>query len=152
MIDDVDRQILKIVQENARTTNADIARRVGMAPSAIFERVKKLEASGLIKGYHARVDGKQVGLGLVAFVFVRSEGKPGTEETGERISQFPEVQEVHHVAGEDCFLVKVRAKDPEALGQILRERFGGIEAIRSTRTTIVLNTLKESSDVPLDKV
>lgn len=123
-----------------------------MAPSAIFERIKKLEAAGLIKGYHAELSAKGLGLGLVAFVFVRTDDKSGDLEAGRLLARIPEVQEVHHVAGEDCFLVKVRAPDTEALGRLLREQFSGIEAVRSTRTTIVLNTVKESSELPLEKV
>ncbi len=150
MIDAIDNQVLKILQENARTTNADIARQVGMAPSAIFERIKKLEAAGLVRGYHAQLTPKELGLGLVAFVFVRADDKAGELAVGERLAQLPEVQEVHHVAGEDCYLAKVRAKDTEALGRLLRERFAGIEGVRSTRTTIVLNTLKETVEIPLN--
>ena len=62
----------------------------------------------------------------------------------------PEVQEVHHVAGEDCYLAKVRARDPEDLGRILKERFGAIPQVRSTRSTIVLGTLKESAALPIE--
>lgn len=120
-----------------------------MAPSAIFERIKKLEAAGLIRGYHALLSSKELGLGLVAFVFVRADDKAGELAVGDCLAQIPEVQEVHHVAGEDCYLAKVRAKDTEALGRLLRERFAGIEGVRSTRTTIVLNTLKESVEIPV---
>lgn len=151
MIDDIDRDILKIVQGNARTTNAEIARQVDMAPSAIFERIKKLEAAGLIMGYHARLKPKELGLGLVAFVFVRADDKAGELSVGDALAAIPEVQEVHHVAGEDCYLVKVRARDTEALGRLLRERFAAIERVRSTRTTIVLNTLKETVEIPLER-
>lgn len=150
MIDAVDSKILTIIQQNAKTTNADIARQVDMAASAIFERIKKLEAHGLISGYHARLNPRELGLGLLAFVFVRAEDK-GTElDTGERLTQIPEVQEVHHIAGEDCYLVKVRTKDTEALGRLLREQFSSIPTVRSTRTTIVLNTLRETCDLPLN--
>ena len=61
--------------------------------------------------------------------------------------EIPEIQEVHHVAGEDCFLVKIRTKDPPAFGELLRGRFGQIASIRSTRSTIVLGTLKESAHI-----
>jgi Lrp/AsnC family leucine-responsive transcriptional regulator len=150
MIDAVDSKILNIVQQNAKTTNADIARHVDMAPSAIFERIKKLEAHGLITGYHARLNPRELGLGLLAFVFVRADDKQAELDTGQRLAQIPEVQEVHHIAGEDCYLVKVRCKDTEALGRLLRERFSGIETVRSTRTTIVLNTLRETCELPLN--
>lgn len=150
MIDAIDIAVLKIIQANAKTSNADVARQVGMAASAIFERIKKLEASGWIMGYHAKLSPKDLGLGLVAFVFVRADDMAGELAVGERLAQIPEVQEVHHVAGEDCYLAKVRAKDTEDLGHLLRDRFAAIEGLRSTRTTIVLNTLKEIGEIPLN--
>ena len=121
-----------------------------MAPSAILERVRKLEARGVLKACEARLDPHPFGLGLLAFVFVRSDERLRSGETGTRLAELPEVLEVHHIAGEDCYLAKVRAADPEALGKILRERFGAIESVRSTKTTIVLDTIKESNRLPLD--
>ncbi len=148
MIDDTDRRILEILQDDARISNAEIARRIGMAPSATLERIRKLEDRRLIRGYTARVDPAALGLPLLAFVFVRAEEPVGCTSTGDALAAFPAVQEVHHVAGEDCFLVKVRAAHPEALGQLLRE-FGGIPTVRSTRTTVVLETMRESSRLPI---
>lgn len=142
-MDEIDLQVLEILQENARIPNAEIARRVGMAPSAVLERVRKLEERGVIEGYAARVNAEAVGQGLTAFVFVRAEERAGAVATAERIMEIDEVQEVHHVAGDDCFLVKVRVAGTRALGTLLRERFGAVETIRSTRTTIVLETLKD---------
>jgi Lrp/AsnC family leucine-responsive transcriptional regulator len=149
MIDLIDADILKILQSNARTSNAEIARQVGLAPSAVFERIRKLEERGVIEGYSARVNPKAVGLPLLAFIFVRDEERPGEETTAARVAEIPEVLEVHHVAGEDCLLVKVRCVDTDALGRLLRDRLGRIEAITTTRTTIVLGTVKESSGVPI---
>jgi Lrp/AsnC family transcriptional regulator, leucine-responsive regulatory protein len=152
MIDRVDGEILKILQSNARTSNAEIARQVELAPSAIFERIRKLEERGVIEGYGARVNPKMTGLPLLAFVFVRADDKPGADETSARVAAIPEVLEVHDVAGEDCLLVKVRVADTEALGRLLRERLGSIDSITSTRTTIVLETVKESSALPIANV
>ncbi len=149
MINELDARILTILQRNARTSNAEIARRVGLAPSAVFERIRKLEEKGILQGYTARVDPHAVGLGLVAFTFVRSNDRPGGIQTAEKLAEIPEILEVHHVAGEDCFLVKVRAANTEALGRLLRERLGKIATITSTRTTIVLETLKETSELPI---
>jgi Lrp/AsnC family leucine-responsive transcriptional regulator len=149
MINDLDRQILTILQSNARTSNAEIARQVGLAPSAVFERIRKLEERGVLQSYTARIDPHAVGLGLVAFTFVRSNDRPGGIQTAEKLAEIPEVLEVHHVAGEDCFLVKVRAADTEALGRLLRERLGKIGTITSTRTTIVLETVKETAELPI---
>jgi Lrp/AsnC family leucine-responsive transcriptional regulator len=148
-MDSADTTILTILQDNARTSNAEIARQIGMAPSGVLERIRKLEATGLIRGYQAHIDPHPLGLGLLAFVAVRSDERVGEQQTGEQLAAMPEVQEVHHIAGEDCFLVKVRAPDTEALGRILRERFGAIPSVRSTRTTIVLSTLKETARLPL---
>ena len=150
IINDIDADITSILQENARTSNAEIARQVGLAPSAVFERIRKLEERGVLRGFRADVDPHAAGLPLLAFVFVRSNERAGGVGTAEKLSRIPEVLEVHHVAGEDCFLVKLRAADTEDLGRLLREKFGTISTVTSTRTTIVLETVKESTVLPLD--
>ena len=149
MIDDTDREILNILQSDARTSNAEIARRVGMAPSGILARIRRLEEGGVIQGYAARLAPGQVGLGLLAFVFVRASESARGETTGRLLARIPEVQEVHHVAGEDCYLLKVRAPSTEALGRLLREQVGRVKTVISTRTTIVLGTVKETEALPL---
>jgi Lrp/AsnC family leucine-responsive transcriptional regulator len=147
-LDGVDRAILDALQENARVTNAAIARRVSMAPSAVLERIRKLERKGLIRGYEARLDAKALGHGLTAFTFVRSEETPGDTSAGELLARISEVMEVHHTAGHDCYLVKVRVADTDHLGRLLKE-FGRIPSVRDTHTTVVLSTLKESARLPI---
>ena len=149
MIDDIDRQILNILQTDARTPNAEVARQVGMAPSATLERLRKLEQQGVIAGYAARLDPQQLGAGLLAFVFVRTDDGVAAERTEAKLAEIAEVQEVHHVAGEDCFLLKVRTADTAALGRLLRDRIAHIGTVRSTRTTIVLETVKDVTTLPL---
>ncbi len=149
MIDDTDRQILQILQENSRTSNAEIARRVGMAPSAIFERIRKLEEKGVIRGYGVKLDPRAVGFGLLSFVHMRSSDGFWGSDVAKKLAAIPEVLEVHYVTGEDCFFVKMRAPQAEDLGRLLRDQFGEIESLQSTRTTIVLETAKESADLPL---
>lgn len=144
-IDEIDLGILNILQSNARETQADIARAVGLAPSAVMERVRKLEARGIIRGYSAHLDPRALDQGLLAFVSVRSEETPGDDHVARLLAECDEVMEVHHVAGDDCYLIKVRARDAEHLGQLLRTRLGRIPGVRSTRTTIVLETMKETS-------
>lgn len=150
MIDGIDLEILKMLQFNARISNAEISRQVDLAPSAVFERIRKLEERGVIEGYSARINPAAVELPLLAFVFVRDSDRPGAADTARRVAEIPEVLEVHHVAGEDCFLAKVRAKDTESLGRLLRDRIGRIDSITSTRTTIVLGTVKEGSHLPIE--
>ena len=150
MIDETDRQILSILQQNARTSNAEIARQVDMAPSAVLERIRRLEARGVIQGYEARINPEALGLNLLAFVFVRSTDFDGEARTAELLAGIPEVLEAHHIAGEDCFLLKVRSPDAKTLGRLLRERIGATGSIQSTRTTIVLETVREESRLPLE--
>jgi Lrp/AsnC family leucine-responsive transcriptional regulator len=148
MIDDIDRKILNILQQNARTSNAEIARQIDMAPSAVLERIRRMETRGVIQGYEVRINPEAVGLNLLAYVFVRSRDFDGEEKTAEILSQIPEVLEAHHIAGEDCFLLKVRAPDARTLGRLLRDRIKG--AVTSTRTTIVLETVREDNRLPLE--
>jgi len=149
MIDEIDRKILSIIQGNARTSNAEIARQVGMAPSAILERIRKLEDKSIIEGYTVKLNPRSLGAGQLAFVFVRTNDRVGEGETARLLAEIPGVEEVHDIAGEDCYLVKVRAANTESIGRLLRERFGPIKSITSTRTTIVLETIKETGALPL---
>lgn len=149
MIDDIDKQILSIVQNDGRISNAEIARQVNLAASAVLERIRKLEERGVIKGYAATVDPRAVGFGLTAFVSVRtSDCGDGTDKL---LAGIPEVLEVHDVAGEDSYLLKVRASSPEDLAVLLREKLRSIPTVVTTRTTIVLQTVKETSALPLDR-
>ncbi len=149
MIDSTDKDILNILQHDARTSNAAIARAVGLAPSAILERIRKLEERGIVRGYRAELDPAAVGFGLTAFVFVRTnECGDGTDLL---LAEIPEVLEVHDVAGEDSYLLKVKAESTEDLARMLRETLKSIPSVVSTRTTVVLQTVKEVSELPLDR-
>jgi Lrp/AsnC family leucine-responsive transcriptional regulator len=151
IIDEIDLHILEILQANARETQADVARAVGLAPSAVLERLRKLETRGIIRGYAAQIDPRAIDRGMLAFVAVRSEEAPGDDNVARALADCPDVLEVHHVAGDDCYLIKVRARDAEHLGSLLRTRIGRIAGVRSTRTTIVLETVKETHHLPLGR-
>ena len=148
-IDELDTRILELLQENARTTQADIAKTVGLAPSAVLERIRKLEAKGVIREYVAAIDPHVADLGLLAFVSVRTSEYGPEQPSALALAEIPEVLEVHHVAGDDCYLLKVRARDAEHLGQLLRQQIASVQHVTSTRTTIVLGTSKETSRIPL---
>lgn len=150
-ISDTDLEILEILQNNARETQVDIARAVRLAPSAVLERIRKLEARGVIRGYAAQIDPRALDQRMLAFVSVRSERGPGDDSVARALADCPEVLEVHHVAGDDCYLVKVRARDAEHLGSLLRTRFGRIAGVTSTRTTIVLETIKETPRLRIER-
>jgi Lrp/AsnC family leucine-responsive transcriptional regulator len=147
MIDGVDKTILKILQQDARTSNADIARQINLAPSAVLERIRKLEERKIIRGYSADIDPKALEYGLTAIIAVRT--SECGEGVGEQLASVAEVQEVHEVAGDDCFYIKVVTKDTESLGRLLREKIKGIQNVVNTRTTVVLKTFKEGVEIPI---
>ncbi len=148
MIDDIDRNILNIMQQDARTSNVEIARQIGLAPSATLERIRKLEESKVIRGYAAEVDAAQVGFGITAFVFVRT--KDCSDEADRILAEIPEVLEVHDIAGDDDYLLKICAKDAEDLSKILREKLKNVPNVVATRTTVVLQTIKETTALPIE--
>jgi Lrp/AsnC family leucine-responsive transcriptional regulator len=148
-MNDIDKKILNIIQKDARISNAEIARQVGLAPSAVLERIRKLEERGIIRGYVTKIDAAEVGFGLTAFVAVRTHECCG--ETDKFLAEIPEVMEVHDVAGEDSYLLKVRAKNTEDLSRLLRERLKNVPNVASTKTTVVLQTIKETIALPIEE-
>src|SRR5918998_85291 len=133
ILDEKDAKILEILQKDGRASNVELARAVELTPSALLDP-------------HA------LGLGLVAFIFLRVDDPEDligrAEGTARELAALPSVLELHHLAGEDCFLVKVRARDTDDLYRILRDELGPFKQIKSTRTTIVLKTVKETVRFP----
>src|ERR1700730_6546691 len=111
VLDNIDLRILQLMQENARIPNVDMAKQLEMAPSAVLERVKKLEQKQVILHYTTGISPAAVGQKLLAFIFIRTSDGFGSSVTGVELAKIPEVQEVHNIAGEDCYLVKIRAAD-----------------------------------------
>jgi Lrp/AsnC family leucine-responsive transcriptional regulator len=146
-MDGKDAEILNILQKNSRTSNAEIARQINMAPSAVLERIRRLEEKKIIKKYTVQVNPADVERDLLAFVHVRATGPVVDQKTAKQLAKVPEVQEVHLVAGEDCFLIKVRVKNTEELSKLLRTKIAVIPSIHSTSTTIVLETVKEENEL-----
>lgn len=149
-MDDVSFKILKILQEKARVPNIEVARQVGMAPSGVLERVRKLEKQGIIAGYEVRLNPMRFDRGLVAFVFIYLQPGGDPSGLGSALAAIPDVQEIHDLAGEDCFLAKVRVADTAQLERVRRERIAALPQVRSTRTMIALHTYKETARIPLD--
>ena len=149
-LDEKDMKILALIQPNSFVTNNELAKKVNMAPSAVLERIKKLELNGIIEGYPTRIKPDALELKLLAFIFIRTSEGPGNASVAKLLTKIPEVLELHHIAGEDCYLAKVRAKDPLSLVHLMREKFKSPN-ILSTKTTIVLETLKETNQLPIPK-
>jgi Lrp/AsnC family leucine-responsive transcriptional regulator len=144
MLDATDLRILELLQKDARIANAAIARDVDLAPSAVFQRIRKLENAGVIQGYHAHLDPAGLDHGLLAFVAVQTGEGARARETAELLSAIPQVLEVHRVVGQDCFFLKIRVRDTGALGRLLDEEIQTLPPVAGTRTTIVLSTAKEA--------
>lgn len=149
VIDALDRKILIALQQNARISNADIARMVGKAPSAVLQRIRRLEQRGVIEGYEAKINSKALGLGLTAFIQVLADEQVGSTRGGEELAEVPGVQEVHYCAGRDAYLVKVRVADTEGLARMIA-KIGELRIARDTNSTIVMRTIKETLSLPLD--
>ncbi|WP_078968564.1 MULTISPECIES: Lrp/AsnC family transcriptional regulator [unclassified Streptomyces] len=135
--DPVDRQILDLLQTDGRIKLSELGRRVRLSPAAVTERVRRLEASGAVTGYGARVSPARLGYGLQAFIRVNPHGgytlkHPRTLELTAR----PEVLEVHHVVGEDCWILKVAVTDTVHLEDVLEQT----SALGRTTTSIVLSS------------
>lgn len=146
--DETDLRILAVLQEDARASNAEIGRSLGLSTSTVFERIRKLEARGVIWGYETRINPRAVGVGVTAFVFIEAMEIAKEDEVETALLAMPEIQEIHKIAGEDAFIVKIKTTDNETLGRVLRE---GVEhaGVRSIKTTIVLATARERQMIPI---
>jgi len=149
MLDEISLHILKILQEKARIPNVEVARQVAMAPSAVLERIRKMERQGIIDGYEVRLNPAQFDRRQIAFIEVRTRSVGDQPDTGAALAAIPEIQEVHFVAGEDCYLVKLRVADTAELAAIVREKIAVITEVVATRTTTVLQTYKETARIPI---
>ncbi len=150
MIDPVGIQILKILQRKARIPNVEVARQIGMAPSAILERIRKLENLGYIDGYEVRLNPSRFNRRMVVFAWVHPQTAAAIDSVGKRLAALAAVQEVHYVSGEDAFVAKLRVADTGALDQLLRDKIRPIEGVQAVRTHIALSTIKESAHIPID--
>ena len=145
-VDEIDRKILEALQNDARTPLATIAKEVNLSGPAVAERLRKLEQTGVIRGYQAIVDHEKLGKPLMAFVRVTQTG-PGYDEDAQQRAALradPDIMEIHHVAGEDCFILKVRAADPRGLEALLKRLRTRLHVDR-TVTMIVLSTVKDDA-------
>lgn len=131
-------------------SNAEIGRRIDLATSAVHQRIRKLEEQGVILGYASRIDPRAAGYGLAAFVMIQTGEGARSAQITQGLREIPQVLEVHRVVGEDCFFVKVRVRDADELAVLLDETIQRIPGVSGTRTTIVLQTAKESSALPLE--
>lgn len=149
MIDEIDRQILILLQQDARMSNAAIAEQVGLTTSTVHDRVKKMERKGIIRGYVAVVEPELLNKPITAFIRLSvgstSESYLESKRSVDEVCRIePDILECHGVAGEDCYMLKVRVANPGALENLIERIRCSAQVSRST-TSIVLSTLKETS-------
>jgi Lrp/AsnC family leucine-responsive transcriptional regulator len=144
-LDAIDRRILALLQEDDRASLAEIGRAVGLAPSSVNERIRRLTAEGVIAGFHARLSPEALGLDLLAFVFVGWTDPAAEAPFLKRVAASPAVLECHHVTGAWNYLLKVRLANTRALERFLSEIVKDVRGIQRTETLIVLSSAKETA-------
>ncbi|MBL9025511.1 MAG: Lrp/AsnC family transcriptional regulator [Myxococcales bacterium] len=151
-LDAIDRKILRLVQQHGRMTNAALAEAVGLTPTPMLQRMRKLEQAGVIERYAAIVDPAKVGRPVLAFVHVTLKSHEAAVHAKllSLVKELPEVVECHHIAGEEDFLLKVAMKSIPELEHLLF-RLGGSGVIARIKTTFVLSSAKSSSPIHIDE-
>ncbi len=150
-LDDTDVRLLDALQRQARSTLAELGTSINLKPPAVHERLRRLEARGYVTGYAARLNTRKLGLGLAAFVSAYTTADVDFEAFYAAIERLPEVLEVHSVAAEETFILKVITASTNHLDEFLA-RLKALPGIARTKTTIVLATPYERGGVPIAKL
>jgi Lrp/AsnC family transcriptional regulator, leucine-responsive regulatory protein len=137
-VEDLDRQIVRLLADDGRRSFTDLAKDTGLSVSAVHQRVRRLEKRGVLRGYHASVDPEAVGLTLTAFVSIKPIDPAAPDDAPERLAHLPAIEACHSVAGEESYILKVRVESPSALEALLQEIRAAANV--ATRTTVVLST------------
>lgn len=150
-LDKIDRKILEILQSNAKITNAQLSKDIGLSPAPTLERVKKLENMGIIKSYHAKLDTDKIGLGVSTFVQVSLIGhnKENIEEFVRQINQIDEIIECHHITGSGDFILKIITRDIATYQKLMLEKVSDIKVVDNMQSMVILSTFKDSKVMPI---
>ena len=151
LIDETDKKILKLLQENAKLTNKEIADKLGLTVTPVYERIKRLEKKQFIKSYVALVDRKKVEKGLMAFLFIslKEHSQKALKKFEQEILNFPKITECYHIAGQYDFLLKILVKDMQDYHDFTYNRLATLDNIAHVQTDFVMNDLKYSTAIPL---
>jgi len=151
-IDELDRSILAILQEEGRITNVDLASRVGLTAPPCLRRMRALEESGVIKGYHAELDPGALGYGIMVFALVslRSQAEDDLRAFESHVATLPEVRECHMLNGEIDFILKIVAHDLQSFQNFLTSKLTPAPNVASVKTSLTIRTSKTSCGIPVD--
>ncbi|WP_312097229.1 Lrp/AsnC family transcriptional regulator [Niallia sp.] len=150
-MDSFDYKIIKAIMTNGRVTWAELASQIGLSAPAIADRVNRLFNNKVIKELGAMVNGESVGTECTAFVTVSLERPRYRKEFLQLVTDLEEVQECHHIAGEDDYLLKIRCRNTKDLDRVISYEIKSLAGVLRTRTTIVMDTTKETFQIPLQK-
>lgn len=150
-LDKIDFKILKILQENGRITNIQLSNEIGLSPAPTLERVRKLEQSGFIKSYHAKVDEEMLGLNIMTYVqiSINYSSADAIQEFSNKIQKMEEIVECHHIAGSSDYLIKIISKDMKSYEDFLVQKLTKMSEISALKSMMVLTTIKNSFSLPM---
>ncbi|GLR16292.1 Lrp/AsnC family transcriptional regulator [Portibacter lacus] len=151
-LDKIDLQILKLLQENSKITNLDLSKKIGLSPAPTLERVKKLEQSGVIKSYHAKVDAVAIGLNVRTFALVNLawQKENALDNFLEKIKNIDEITECYIITGDADFLMKIVCKDLPSYEQLLFKTLSQIDEIERIKSLMTLSKVKKDKVLPFD--
>jgi len=150
-LDETDEKILKILQENGRITNADLAKAIELSPPSALQRVRRLERAGYILGYTALLDPEKLGYSITVWAMMSltlHQDQP-IERFRSRVMEVPEVVECYNVSGEYDFLLKILVADIRAYESLMRETLSRIEGVRQMQSSFVLGVTKHTTHIPV---
>jgi len=150
-LDEMDAKILDRMQEDARISLSDLAEEVASSRSAVWRRVQKMEADGVIKKQTILLDANKVGLGVMVFAHVKmqAQNRDSLPEFIEKVSSFPEVMECHTLMGDIDFILKVLVKDVQAYEDFFWKRLSHIDGVREISSSIALTAVKNTTSIPV---
>lgn len=154
MIDQIDRKILDTLQDDGRITNVDLAKQVGLTAPPCLRRVRTLEESGVLKSYHAKLNGPALGYGIMVFAMVslKSQAEDALQAFETHIASLPEVRECHMLNGEIDFLLKIVAHDLQSFQSFLTSKLTPAPNVASVKTSLTIRTCKDAMGVPVDGI
>ena len=150
-MDNIDRKILRMLQENSKITNAYLSKQIGLSPAPTLERVRKLEKKGIISGYHAQLNLSKIGLGVSTFVLVslKEHNKKNINIFLDKINKVKNVIECHHITGTGDFILKVVSENIASYQKLMLDKVSEIEATDSLQSMVILSTFKDNKVMPL---
>ena len=150
-IDNIDRKILRMLQENSKITNSYLSKQIGLSPAPTLERVRKLEKKGIISGYHAQLNLSKIGLGISTFVLVslKEHNKKNINIFLDKINKVKNVIECHHITGTGDFILKVVSENIASYQKLMLDKISEIETTDSLQSMVILSTFKDNKVMPL---